>query len=206
MGDVVDRGVIFAPDGRTLTAAGFHMDKLVGVFDVLTGKRVRVLAGHTEWEADATAISADGKLLASTGTDKQVLVWELATGKLRHQLKDQPFRIAALAFSPDSATLAGGGGDKMVHLWDSTTGQLRRSFAGHRDWVATLAFAPDGKTPPAEAAIGAFTAGTVGRPLARPEKSEWRLDAAQKLQRVATESGRMLSLTLRGRHIACLRS
>jgi WD40 repeat protein len=77
------------------------MDKLVGVFDVQTGKRVLTLAGHTEWEADATALSPDGKLLASTGTDKQILVWELATGKLRHQLKDQPYRTAALAFSPE---------------------------------------------------------------------------------------------------------
>src|SRR5262249_7609568 len=45
------RGVCFSPDGRTLSAAGFHMDKLVGVFDVKSGKRVQALAGHTEWEA-----------------------------------------------------------------------------------------------------------------------------------------------------------
>src|SRR5947207_11142428 len=40
IGDAGDRGVIFSPNGKTLTAAGFHMDKLVGVFDVQTGKRV----------------------------------------------------------------------------------------------------------------------------------------------------------------------
>src|SRR6478736_2943385 len=68
--------------------------KLVGVYDVQTGKRLLSLAGQTEWEADATAVSADGKLLASTGVDKQILVWEIATGKLRHQLKDQPQRVA----------------------------------------------------------------------------------------------------------------
>ena len=132
IGEAGDRGVSFSPDGRTLAAAGFHMDKLVGVFDVQTGKRRSPLAGHTEWEAYATAFSPDGKLLASTGTDKQILVWELATGKLRHQLKDQPFRVSALAFSPDSATLASGGGDRLVRLWDMTTGQLRRLAGGAR--------------------------------------------------------------------------
>src|SRR5207248_2532940 len=116
IGNAGDRGVVFAPDGQTLAAAGFHMDKLVGIYDVHTGKRVQSLAGHTEWETDALAFSPDGKLLASTGVDKQILVWELATGMLRHRLADQPFRVPALAFAPDSATLASGG-DKTIRLW-----------------------------------------------------------------------------------------
>ena len=145
IGEAGDRSVVFSPDGRSLAAAGFHMDKLVGIYDVRTGKRVRTLAGHTEWEADACTFSPDGKLLASTGTDKQILVWDLATGTLRHRLADQPFRVTTLAFSPDSATLAGGG-DRTVRLWDMRTGQLRRTLAGHRDWVCTVAFSPDGTT------------------------------------------------------------
>ena len=75
-----DRCVVFSPDGRSLTAAGFHMDKLVGVYDVQSGKRLRTLAGQTEWEALATAFSPDGKLLASTAVDLQILVWDLTTG------------------------------------------------------------------------------------------------------------------------------
>jgi WD40 repeat protein len=200
MGDVGDRDVVFSPDGQTLTAAGFHMDKLVGVFDVHTGKRTLALAGHTEWEADATAFSPDGKLLASTGTDKQILVWELATGKLRHQLKNQPFRIAALAFSPDSATLAGGGGDKQVRLWDATTRELKSSFTPHGDWIATLAFAPNGKTIASASCNWSFHR---GHDWALPagssvEQSEWRLwdvDSG-KLLRTVTATGRMLSVAL----------
>src|SRR5262249_12796905 len=118
IGQAGDRGVSFSPDGRTLSAAGFHMDKLIGIFDVQTGRRVRTLAGLTEWEAYAAAVSPDGKLLASTGTDKQILVWELATGTLRYRLANQAFPVSALAFSPDGATLASGGGDRLVRLWD----------------------------------------------------------------------------------------
>src|SRR5436190_8488737 len=31
LGGVGDRGVLFTPDGKRITGAGFHMDKLVGV-------------------------------------------------------------------------------------------------------------------------------------------------------------------------------
>src|SRR5437764_12906962 len=75
--DAGDRCVVFSPDGKTLTAAGFHMDKLVALWDVESGKRLQTFAGHTEWAADATAISPDGKLLASAGVDKQILVWDI---------------------------------------------------------------------------------------------------------------------------------
>jgi WD40 repeat protein len=211
IGDVGDRGVLFSfsPNGRHLTAAGFHMDKLVGVFDVQTGRRMMSLAGHTEWEAYATALSPDGRLLASTGTDKQILVWELATGKLRHQLNDQPFNIAALAFSPDSKTLASGGGDKTVHLWDSATGELRRSLTGHRSWIAMLAFAPDGKTLVSGSCDWGFHRGHDWLQPAgsSPEQSEWRIWnlTTGELERAVTIPGRMLSVAFSpdGKTLAC---
>jgi RNA polymerase sigma factor (sigma-70 family) len=209
IGDAGDRGIAFAPDGRTLAAAGFHMDKLVGIYDVQTGKRLQSLAGHTEWETDALAFSPDGKLLASTGVDKQVLVWELATGKLRHRLADQPFRVPALAFSPDSATLAGGG-DKTIRLWDVATGRLRRSLEGHRDWVCTLAFAPDGKTIASGSCDWLYHRGRDTSRFSPPDPgcdSRWVLwDAATgDRKRTVTERGRMLSLAFApdGKSLAC---
>ena len=204
-----DRGVVFSPDGRFLTAAGFHMDKLVGLWDVQSARRVRTFAGQTEWEADATAISPDGKLLASAATDKQILVWEVATGTLRLALKDQPFRVSALAFSPDSTVLAAGGGDKTVRLLDSATGELRRSFTGHDDWICALAFSPDGRRIASGSCDWGFHRGhDWPRPESRgPERCEWRLWDVQSgnLQRTVTDTGRMLSLAIApdGKSLAC---
>ncbi len=207
--DAGDRGVCFSPDGRTLTAAGFHMDKLVGLFDVQSGKRVLALPGHTEWEAYATALSLDGKLLASTGTDKQILVWELPSGKLRLQLATPDFVVSALAFSPDSATLASGGGDKRIHLWDAATGQLRRSLTGHRAWIAELEFSPDGQTLLSGGSDwGSHRAHDWPRPAGNgPEQSEWRLwdVVSGNLLRAVPREGRLLAVGFSpdGRSIAC---
>src|SRR5262249_20426389 len=39
VGGAGDRCVVFSPDGKSLAAAGFHMDKLARLWDVPSGKR-----------------------------------------------------------------------------------------------------------------------------------------------------------------------
>lgn len=217
IGNAGDRKVAFAPDGRTLAAAGFHLEEafsspslLLGIYDVHTGRRVQTLAGHTEWETYAVAFSPDGKLLASAGADKQILVWELVTGTLRHRIATLRFPVTALAFSPDSAILASGGGDKTIRLWDAATGRLRRSLQGHRDWVCTLAFAPDGQTIASGSCDWAYhrgrnTAFFAGRdPGCESQCLVWNT-ATGALQRTINQPGRLLSVAFApgGKSLAC---
>jgi WD40 repeat protein len=207
---VGSRSIVFSPDGKTLTAAGFHMDKLVALYDVQTGKRLRTFEGQTEWEAFATAFSPDGKLLASTAADMQILVWDVATGALKLRLANQPARVTALAFSPDGATLAAGGGDKAVRLIDVASGQVRRRLEGHRDWVCTLAYTPDGKSIASGCCDWAYHRGRNTAYFDRPDPgctSEWKLwDAGNgDCKRTVSEPGRMRSLAVApdGRSLVC---
>jgi RNA polymerase sigma factor (sigma-70 family) len=162
IGDAGDRGVAFAPDGRHLAAAGFHMDKLIGIYDVQSGKRVQSLAGHTEWEIDALAFSPDGKLLASTGVDKQLLVWELATGKLRHRLAGQPYRFRPSPSRPTARPLPVAATKRFgCGTWPPVVCE------GRCKGIA-IGFAPSpsrrtAKRSPAAAAIGPTTAGAIRR-------------------------------------------
>jgi WD40 repeat protein len=193
------RAVVFTPDGRGVACAGFYMDKLVRVWDWQTGKLIQTLAGHNEIETYAIAISPDGRWLASAGTDKQILIWKLATGTLKHRLAGQAFPVTALAFSPDSATLASGGGDRKIRLWDTQTGEQRRILEGHRDWISTLAFSANGKALASGSCDWAYHR---GRDTSRFEgrdpgcESEWKLwqAATGDLKRSVSASGRLLSL------------
>src|SRR5207302_1720879 len=165
LGDAGDRSVAFAPDGRTLVAAGFHMDKLVGVYDVQTGRRVRSLAGHTEWETYAHAFSPDGGPLAGGGGDKAVRLWDATTGQLRRSLEGHRDWVCTLAFAPDGRSLASGDCDWAYHrgrntayfagrdpgcasqwkLWDAASGELKRTVT-EPGRLRSLAFAPDGRS------------------------------------------------------------
>jgi RNA polymerase sigma factor (sigma-70 family) len=69
----------FAPDGQTLTWAGWR-DGTVYLGEIATGRERRHFSGH-RGTISSLAFSADGKLLVSGSGDATALVWDL-TGRL----------------------------------------------------------------------------------------------------------------------------
>ena len=94
----------------------------VPLYEVATGKRLAELEGHKEWQPYDYAFSPAGKFFASTGTDNQVLIWELSSGKLLRRIGAGDSIVTALAFSPNGVWLATGGADRPVRLWNANTG------------------------------------------------------------------------------------
>jgi eukaryotic-like serine/threonine-protein kinase len=104
------------------------------------------LEGHTAtvW---AVAFSPDGSLLASTGADGAIILWDTKTWERKEPLRGHKGDVYSLSFSPDSQILASASKDKTIKLWTTRTGQLApvQLPDEHKDEVRRMAFSPDGK-------------------------------------------------------------
>ena len=135
--------VAFAPDGLTALSGGG--DNLIRLWDVATGKPLRIFTGHAN-PVEAVAFSPDGRTALSGSLDDTLKLWDIGTGKELRTLKGSSFRILSVAFSPDSRTALSGGYDATLRLWDLETGRELRIFRGHAGPVNSVAFSPDGRT------------------------------------------------------------
>jgi RNA polymerase sigma factor (sigma-70 family) len=104
----------------------------------------------------SVAYSPDGRLIASTGGDGAVRLWDAATGRLVREVARRPQREATFAvFSPDGKLLALGGPQEgvgrvapkpmPVFLYEVATGKLVRRLDVHGPGLRGATFAPDGK-------------------------------------------------------------
>ncbi|MEH1952692.1 serine/threonine-protein kinase [Nostoc sp.] len=103
------------------------------------------LQGH-ESSVLSVAISPDGKTIASSGDDRKIKLWNLATGKQISSLNAYSQQVNAVAISPDGKTLVGGGDDNTIKVWNLATEKQIRTLTGHSDSVHALAISADSQT------------------------------------------------------------
>jgi WD40 repeat protein/serine/threonine protein kinase len=92
----------------------------------------------------SVAYSADGRHLATTGTDGTIRVYETDSGRLVRALVTPGAACSVVAWSPDGKTLAIGCNDKAVQLWDVASGRLLRTMREHTSYVTAVSWSPDG--------------------------------------------------------------
>jgi WD40 repeat protein/DNA-binding SARP family transcriptional activator len=134
----------WSPAGEIFVTEGPEDTGVVDIRDADTGESVRSWHGH-DVDVNDVEFSSDGSMLATTGDDATVRVWDPDTGE---QLWE--FTIAGggavwgPSFSPDGSRLAASWPDlRLVRVFDLATGELETQILVSN--VSNTAFSPDGE-------------------------------------------------------------
>jgi WD40 repeat protein len=131
-----------SPDGLVL---GCGASDRSGLVDLTTGKVLHRLPRGPLM----VGFSPDSKTFAATAAGTRLRLWDVATGKERHEQPGNFGSGAVTAASPDGRlSAAADWTDQAVHLWDMATGRRVGRFPVARESALArdLTFSPDGKT------------------------------------------------------------
>jgi WD40 repeat protein len=154
----------FSPDGKQLASGA--ADKMARVIDLVSGKVMRSLEGHTH-HVLGVSWSADGRTLATAGADGMVKVWDATTGDRKKNIEGYDKEVTAVHFVGATANLLTSSGDSKVRLV-GLDGKEVRAFPEVAQFMQSAAATADGKLVAAggEDSVLRIWNATDGKPLA----------------------------------------
>ena len=105
---------------------------------------VVLTTGHSDYVIEMMS-SPNGRFLASSGTDKVIKIWDVATAQEYRTLSGFDGRVNDLIFSNDNVHLAGLSGHGELFVWNVLTGEVVFKEKSGNSSVRGIAFSKDGK-------------------------------------------------------------
>jgi general transcriptional corepressor TUP1 len=139
--------VYLSRDSRLLATGGNHEAR---VYEVETGKLLStfgVSAENGDNYVRSVLISPDGTKLVAALESRIVVIWDISTQKVIHELSGHEQDIYAIDYSSDGHYIVSCSGDHTVRMWDAEQGEAR--------WIETV---EDGLTSVATSSITCYIA------------------------------------------------
>lgn len=86
----------------------------------------------------AVVASDDEALLASSGKDRKIKIWDLRSNKLVHTFKGHKDTVSCLAFRKESKQLFSGSYDRTVKIWNCEQMAYVESLFGHQAEIQSV--------------------------------------------------------------------
>ena len=147
-------GAIYAAalssDGQYLAIGGYFPENEIRIININRDQDVITLKGHQNI-ITKLVFSSNDRLLASTGADKSVKIWQISfdggriRGKMLQNLTGHEGQIFDISFAPDGSKIVSASADGSLRLWDLNNGKPPVIMKMHIDQVYSCAFSPDGK-------------------------------------------------------------
>jgi WD40 repeat protein len=149
---------------HTRRFAAVASDGALTVWDGRSGEKIARLSHappalfSSKYRLLGVCFGAGGKLAAWCGghtrkPEDRVLVWDVESGRLLHDLGGHADRVSHLAFDPQGRRLATVGADGRLSLWDAATGRKLWSAELGGEARNLVAFSSDGRLVAADASV-----------------------------------------------------
>ena len=129
----------YRPDGKQLAVVYHTSPPTCRILEADTGRNLRSIPLPS---ASAVAWSPDGKLIATTGTDSRISIWNAATCERAFSLEVAAITGLRVTFHPAGTLLATNGWEAELRLWDPVAGRQILNLTSQQD----IDFSRDGRT------------------------------------------------------------
>jgi WD40 repeat protein len=137
------RGALFSSDARLLALSPGQHSLLL--WDVEAGRPLQTLQPGIQTINTCFTFSPDGKVIAlGDQINRQVIVWDVGTGKLTRRHPIPVGWAADITFRPGGGELLAGTSEGDLVAWDIGTGQQRYAMRVTAGAISALTFGKDG--------------------------------------------------------------
>jgi G protein beta subunit-like protein len=137
-GDTPISSVAITPDAGLVAASNFNGSSFFWTSGDAEYAPVKKLRAHKGY-ITSCCFSPDGRLFATTSSDKTLKLWNTQDFSLSATLAGHTRWVWDASFSADSSFVVTASSDMTAKLWDLCVGEVVRTFTGHSKSVVAVA-------------------------------------------------------------------